>query len=147
MKKVILLSLSIMFLLFSGYSVGVMTVGSIGLKPNLSLCHYIIPFLLILLILCGIVLCITCFKSRRIGRFNIDIFTTIFLFFIFMLSFSVNNQLVQQLIPLKSYFSIIRELIYKLSLNGIGIYEGTLALATLCCGLTIGEDKDKKYYE
>jgi hypothetical protein len=147
MKKILLLCLSILLLLFSAYTLGVLIVGGIFLKPAVSILHLILPCLLFSLVLCGIVLCIVCFGKHRIGRFNSDIFTTIILFLVFMLSFTVHNDLVFRLVSLNTWFPVIGELVHKLSLSGIGIYEATLALATLCCGLTIGEGRQKKYYE
>ena len=150
MKKIVGLSASIFFLVLSAYSLSVLLFGAIWLVATTSRTfsvNLIMPMVLIILILGGIVLCAINYKHFRIGRFNSDIFTTIYLFLVFMLSYTVSNTLIMDYVFFREWFPLIWPLMNKFSVNGIGVYEAFLFLATLCCGLTIGEDKNKKYYE
>ncbi|MBR3844050.1 MAG: hypothetical protein IKM39_00925 [Clostridia bacterium] len=103
-------------------------------------------FVMSTVILVGIILCCVSYKKHRIGRFNIDIFTTIYLFFVFMLGFVVPNHINLQYIHITGFFPYIAPLVYRLGENAIGIYELFLFPSVITCGLTIGEHK-QKYYE
>lgn len=150
MKKIIGLSASILFLAFSIYSLTVLVVGTLWLRKGTTSPfppELVMPIILVFLMIGGIVLCAINYKRFRIGRFNSDIFATIYLFLLFMLTYTVSNTLVLNYAFFADWFPLIWPVMFKFSINGIGVYEATMFMATLCCGLTIGEDKNKKYYE
>ena len=150
MKKICGLSAAILFLALSVYFLAVLLFGAIFLTETTSRnysANLIMPCVLIILIIGGIALCAYNYKHFRIGRFNSDIFTTIYLFLVFMISYTIDNTLIMDYVHFSEWFPFIWPIMMKFTVSGIGIFEATLFLATVCCGLTIGEDKNKKYYE
>lgn len=99
-----------------------------------------------LAVLCGIHFSCMSYKKSRLGRFNIDIFTTIYLFVVFMLGFLVPSGLNLQFVHVQGFFGFLAPLVSRLGENAIGIYEIFLFIAMIVYGLTIGEHK-QKYYE
>ena len=145
MLRIIKLSLANLFLLLNVYTFCVL--GYHCIKYNEARTGGIIVIVLMLILLgFGIYLCCSSYKKHRFGRFNIDIFTTVYLFVIFMLGFVVPSHIRVQLTHASGFFWYLSPIVYHLGDNSVGIYEIFLFLAFLFNGLTIGEHK-QKYYE
>ncbi len=139
------LTLANFFLLCALYSFGV--VGYHTIKYNeYSVMGLIMSSVMCAAVLFGIVLTCLSYKRHRFGRFNIDIFTTIYLFVVFMLGFTVPSSLNLQFTHIKGFFGFLAPVVFRLGENSIGIYEIFFFVAMILYGLTIGEHK-QKYYE
>ncbi len=145
MIKNIKLTIANFLLLCALYSFGVL--GYHTLKYNeISSFGFIMMLIMSIVIVFGIVLSCLSYKKSRLGRFNIDIFTTIYLFLVFMLGFIVPSQLNLQFTHIQGFFGFFAPVVYRLGENAIGIYEIFLFPAMIVYGLTIGEHK-QKYHE
>ncbi len=145
MIRSIKLTLANFFLFCALYSFSVL--GYHTLKHNeISSFGLIMTLVMCVAILLGIVLTCLSYKKHRIGRFNIDIFTTIYLFLVFMLGFVVPSGLNLQFLHIQGFFGFLAPVVARLGENAIGIYEIFLFIAMIMYGLTIGEHK-QKYYE
>ena len=146
MRKKVWFTAAIVFLLLSLYALGVLF-ADLLVTDSLTVYAGVILALVTVLTVACTALCVAGFFRHRIGRFNLDIFATIALFFTFMCAFLVPSAAVSHLAVLGDWFWIFSKVVKVMGLNSIGIYEATLFLAMLCCGFTIGEDKNRKYYE
>ena len=142
--RILKLTLANFFLLCALYSFGVL--GYHTLKHNeYSLSWLVIGIVMCIAILFGIVLTCLSYKKHRVGRFNIDIFTTIYLFLVFMLGFIVPSGLNFQFTHTGGFFGFLAPIVFRLGENSIGIYEIFFFIAMILYGLTIGEHKQKYY--
>lgn len=146
MKKYIWLTFSVIFLLLSAYSMTVLLVFCIGHALG-GIGGYAVLSAELLFTIIGVVIVSLGYVRHRFGRFNQDIFATILLFVLFMLSFLIPGDMPAQYVGLAHWFPAIGKLVSTLGNSSIGIYEVFLFIAMLCCGMTIGEDKNRKYYE
>ncbi len=146
MKKILLLSLSILSMVFSLYAITVMLIFTVTSGQSVT-AGIIVPIVLLVLILFGIFLLGYCYRHFRFGKYNVDILTTIYLFLVFMFAYTVPNSIITNYLGAEHFFPLISSFITVMATKSIGIYEATLFMATIFCGLTIGEDKNKKYYE
>ncbi len=139
------LILSIFFLLSSLYCFGVLSCHCIKYNEA-SAWGFTAIGLRCMFIITGIVLFCVSFKKHRIGRFNIDIFTTLYLFLVFMLGFLVPNHINFQYTHTAGFFGFLKPFVHLLGENHVGIHEILLFIGLIVYGLTIGEHK-QKYYE
>ncbi len=136
------LTLTNILLLFTLYSFGVLTYHC--MKYNeITTYGFIILFIILALTVLSVALCCLSYKKHRIGRFNIDIFTTIFLFCVFMLGFLVPGHVNLQYTHILGFYPGISKIIYRLGENAIGVHEILLFISTIIYGLTIGEHQQK----
>ncbi len=137
MKKKTLLCFTLVFLAAALYSLAVLAAAQsapAGLWRLLPTA---------LLTLGGLVLVGCRFRYPRFGRWNSDIFTTLYLIVTFLSVFTLPSS---QLLALSLNQSALRWLLVfapmaqKLAAEGIGLHEIALFLALLCHGMTIGEE-------
>ncbi len=145
MIRYIKLTLANIFLLCTLYTFGVL--GYHTLKyDEFSSFGLFMTGIMCIATLFGIILTCLSYKKHRFGKLNIDIFTTIYLFFLFMLGFIVPSNLNLQFAHIGGFFGFLAPLVTRLGENAIGIFEIFLFIAMIIYGLTIGEHK-QKYYE
>ncbi len=146
MKRKLGIAVSLICLIAGLYSLIIILLNSI-LYTNLTLSTW--NYILLIAVFSAIATCaglvVYSIKHPTIGRFNSDIFTTICLFFMFMLAFAVPPAIITNFSTLQAPigFGPLGTTIGHFAKNGVGIYEGFFFVSMIAMGFTIGEDSKK----
>ncbi|MBR6548873.1 MAG: hypothetical protein IKT68_04940 [Clostridia bacterium] len=150
MKRKLGIAVSLICVIGGLYSLIVILLNSIFYTDlTLSTWNYVLLIAVFSAIVACTGLVVYSIKNKTIGRFNSDIFTTIALFFMFMLAFAVPPAIVTNFSTLHAPvgFGPLGTAICHFAKNGVGIYEGFFFVSMISMGFTIGEDDKKHNYD